>query len=197
MPYSGFNVISGPGTLYAAPLGTTEPVSATGAWAAGWTQLGYTAQGSQFHVKPSVSPVMVEETYWPVRNAFTAMEAHITFNLAEMTFQNWMLALNSGIGTSQLTGTSGTNPDGSKWVEAADVGQEVRVMLGWDSLSPAATSEGTVSGRLIVRQAVQVGQVQVSRRKGATIAEIACDFQLEKPPGVMPFRHIIPASMLV
>lgn len=196
MPYSGLNVVSGPGTLYAAPLGTSEPTSATGAFPAGWVQLGYTAQGSQFQVKPTVAPIMVEETYWPVRNAFTALEGHINFALAETTFQNWMLALNAGIGASQLASNSGINAsDGSKWVESPDVGQEVRVMLGWDSLNQTQTSSGIDAGRLIIRQCVQVGQVQVSRKKGASIADISCDFQFEKPPNVMPFRLIIPSAM--
>lgn len=195
MPYSGNNVITGVGTLYAAPLGTTEPTACTGAWPAGWTALGYTEQGSQFQIKPTANPVNVEEEYWPVRNVITAYEGHLTFALAETTFQNWMLALNAGIGTSQLTGSHGTNPsDGSSWVEMPTIGTEQRVMLGWDSLTEGTTA-GQVTGRLIVRQCFQVGTAQVTRRKGANVAAISCDFMLEKPSGVNPFRLLIPSSM--
>ncbi|HEX3539657.1 MAG TPA: hypothetical protein VHT75_04360 [Acidimicrobiales bacterium] len=194
MPYSGLNIVSGAGTLYAAPLGTTEPTSVTGAWPAGWTALGYTEQGSQFSIKPTANPITPEEEYWPVRNVITAYDGHLTFALAETTFQNWMVALNSGIGTSQLAGSHGTNADGSSWVEMPTIGTEVRVMLGWDSLTEATTA-GQVQGRLVIRQTFQVGQAQVTRRKGANIAAISCDFQLEKPVGVNPFRLLVPAAM--
>lgn len=195
MPYSGLNVVSGAGTLYAAPLGTAEPTAVTGAWGTGWVALGYTAQGSQFQLRPTAGSITVEEEYWPVRNVITAYEGHLTFNLAETTFQNWMLALNNGIGAAQLSGSHGVNTDGSTWVEMPAIGSEVRVMLGWDSLSEGTTT-GAIQGRLIVRQAFQVGQVQTTRRKGTNIADIACDFEFEKPSTTVgPFRLLVPAAM--
>ena len=192
--YTPANVISGVGTLYAAPLGTTEPTACTGAWPAGWVALGYTQQGSQFQIKPTSNPVTVEEEYWPIRNVITAYEGHVIFALAEMTAQNWELALNSGIGSSLLSSAHGTNADGSLWTEMPTIGTEQRVMLGWDSLTEGTTA-GQITGRSIFRQCFQVGQVTTTRRKGANIATINTDFMLEKPAGVNPFRHLLPASM--
>lgn len=193
--YSGLNVVSGAGTLYAAPLGTTEPTACTGVWPTGWVALGYTEQGSQFTDKPTVEAITPEEEFYPIRNVITMKEAHLKFDLEEVTFQNWMLALNAGIGTSQLSGSHGQNPgDGSYWVEAPVIGTEVRVMLGWDSLTEASVN-GAIQGRLIVRQAFQSGEVQVTRRKGNKVATLNCDFMLEKPAGIEPFRWIIPAAM--
>lgn len=193
--YSGLNVVSGAGSLYAAPLGTAEPTACSGAWPAGWVALGYTEQGSQFQIKPTANPISVEEEYWPIRNVITAYDGHVIFAMAEPTAQNWELALNAGIGTSLQSSAHGTNAaDGSTWVEMPTIGTEVRVMLGWDSLTEG-TATGTIQGRLIVRQCFQVGQVQVSNRKGANIRTIATDFQLEKPAGVNPFRIFVPASI--
>lgn len=195
MPYTGTNVVSGAGTLYAAPIGTTEPTSVTGAWAAGWVPLGYTEKGSTFDLKPTVEKITPEEVYWPIRNVVTAYDGHVQFNMAEPTFQNWMLALNNGIGTSQTAATHGSNPDGSTWVEPPAIGTEQRVMLGWDSLNEGTTT-GAVQGRLIIRQCFQTGQVKTARQKGNKIATIDVDFELELPDtGLQPFRLLIPASM--
>ena len=95
MAFNGSRVVVGAGTLYAAPLGTTEPTSVTGAWT-GWTSLGYTDTGSTFDITPKVSPVEVEEEYWPIRQAITSYEGSITFALAEATAQNLLLSLNAG-----------------------------------------------------------------------------------------------------
>lgn len=185
--YDGTRVDVGPGTLYAAPLGTTEPTSVTGTWPAGWTSLGYTDAGSTFSLNPTVASVEVEESYWPVRNVITAYAGTLTFALAEETLQNWLLALNAGIGSSQLAaahGTSGT--DSSIWAEVPDIGTEVRVMLGWDALNPSLA--GTPFGRLVVRQALQTGTVTAQRRKGANKTSLACTFTFEKPATTQPFR---------
>jgi hypothetical protein len=193
--FDGSRVKVGPGTLYVAPLGTTEPTGVTGAWAAGWVPLGYTDAGSTFSLTPTVQAVSVEEEYWPVKNVITGYAGDLTFNLAEETRQNLLVALNAGIGSSLVSGTSGTNVDGSQWAEMPDIGSEVRVMLGWDAISKAGTTSTDPFGRLIVRQAFQTGNMQIVRRKGNAKATYACKFTLEKPAGVQPFRLIFPPSL--
>jgi hypothetical protein len=202
MSYNGSRVVVGAGTLYAAPLGTTEPVGVTGAWPAGWVSLGYTDTGSDFDFSPKVSPVEVEEEYWPIRQAITAYEGSITFALAEHTAQNLLLAVNGGIGSSTVTEATGTNPDGSVWVEAPIAGAEPRVMIGWDSLPEGAiepvvgnTGFAMPFGRWVFRQCLQTGSMKVMRRKGNNKATYATVFSLEKPPGVQPFRANFPAVL--
>ena len=192
--FDGSRVKVSPGTLYAAPLGTAEPVSLTGAWPSGWLALGYTDQGSTFSIQPSSEDVTVEEEYWPVSSSITSYSGGVEFAMAELTVQNYLLALNAGIGSAQLSAAKGTNPDGSLWVEQPDIGQEVRVMLGWDALPKGATS-GDAWGRFIFRQCLQTGNVQEAHRKGANKSVIPVSFKLEKPAGKQPFRRILPASM--
>src|SRR5215471_21291101 len=50
----------GPGLLYIAPLGTAEPPDPTDAsWPAAWIELGYTDDGSEFKVEPTVDDINV------------------------------------------------------------------------------------------------------------------------------------------
>jgi hypothetical protein len=196
MPYNGNNVIAVPGTLYAAPLGTAEPTSVTGAWPSGWITLGYTEQGSQWQIKPSVSPITPEEQYTPLRNVVTAMEYTATFNLWETTERNWNLAVNGGLlspGTAPNVSTLG---DGSGYnVNPVVIGSEVRVMIGWDSYTNG-TLTGVLAGRMIMRQAFQTGTVSISRRKGANVASLALTFSAEQPnPNVPAMDIFVPIGM--
>lgn len=194
MPYSGANIINVPGSLYAAPIGTTEPTSVTGAWPTGWISLGYTTAGSTFSNNLTSGTITPEEEVYPVRTVVTGVAATLAFNMMEATQRNWQLALNNGImapGTSQ---NSGVNADGSYWVEPALIGTELRVMLGWDSFTNGGTT-GTVAGRLICRQCLQTGTSAIARQKGTAAAFIPVSFSLEKPAGVEPFRMITPFSM--
>lgn len=185
------NIKIGPGTLYAAPLGTTEPTSVTGAWAAGWTPLGFTDQGSSFAFGPAVSPVEVEELFWPVKQAITSYSGKMTFVLAETTRQNLALALNAGIGSTLDASSEGTNGDGSLWQEPPAQGSEVRVMLGWDSIPEAGTASTDPYNRIIIRQCIQTGMVTTTHRKGNNKTMYACEFALEFPyTGLQPFRFI-------
>lgn len=211
MAFNSSRVVVGAGTLYAAPVGTTEPASITGTWGASWVALGYTDTGSTFDITPKVSPVEVEEEYWPVRQAITSYEGSLTFALAEATAQNLMLSLNAGfpIGTltaggvsqagnsTQNAGIYPVTPGSSQfnggdastvWVTPPIAGTESRIMLGWDSLPEATTQP--VPGpetfalpfqRLIARQCLQTGAMKMMHRKGNNKLTYSCTFSLEKP----------------
>lgn len=190
MPYSGTNVVAVPGTLYCAPLNTSEPTSVTGAWPTGWVALGYSEAGNVFNYKPTVSAITPEEQYVPLRNVTTAVDYDITFNLWETTARNWNLALNNGLvlnPTAQSDGTFIINP--------AVIGTEVRVMIGWDSLTNGTTT-GTVGGRLVIRQAYQTGSVAVSRRKGTNVAALSLTFTAEQTnPNIPAVDIFVPSFM--
>lgn len=189
MPYSGQNVLAVPGTIFAALLGTTEPTSVTGAWPTGWLALGYTEAGNVFSYKPTVSAITPEEQYVPLRNVTTAVDYDITFNLWETTARNWQLALNNGLAAAS------TETDGTFIINPAIIGGEVRVMIGWDSLTNGTTS-GTVGGRLIIRQAYQTGSVAVSRRKGTNVASLSLTFTAEQTnPNVPAVDILVPSFM--
>ncbi|WP_188188054.1 phage tail tube protein [Nonomuraea sp. SYSU D8015] len=171
------NLALGPGTLYIAVLGTPEPADLTTPWAsvsANWIQLGYTDEGSTFNYSVDSENVEVAEELDPVAVALTSRELSLSFSLAEMTAANLKRALNGG------TITSGT---GIVTFEPPDLGEEVRTMLGWESEDHTE--------RWVYRKALQVGNMEVSRAKGAAKATIRCEFKLERPAAAKAFKAIM------
>lgn len=190
MPYSGTNVSAVPGTLYVASLNTAEPTSVTGAWPTGWVALGYTESGSTLDYKPTVSGITPEEQYVPIRNVTTAASFDMTFTLWETTARNWNLAFNNGLVLSPAA-----QSDGTFIIYPAQIGTEVRVMIGWDSLTNGTTS-GTVTGRTVMRQAYQTGSVSIARRKGTNVASLALTFTAEQTdPTIPPVAQFVPSFM--
>jgi len=186
-----------PGTLYIAPLGTAEPASVTGAWPAGWVELGYTDQGSAFAFRPQTADVDVEEEFYPVDVTITGYTGKVTFVLAETTRRNLAIAMNAGVpGAAGFpTDTQGTNVDGSLWQEPPDPGEEQRVMIGWDALQKGATAGNDPFTRFVVRKTLQTGQVTRTARKGNNKSMYACEFSIIKPPGQRPFRFTFEPNM--
>lgn len=157
-----------PGKLRIAPLGTTEPASATDAYPTGWVPLGYTDEGSAFNYEISTDNVEVAEELDVLARVTTGRDASVEFALAEITYKNLVIAFNGGI----VVG------DGAAWnFEPPDLGNEVRVMLAWDAMPTPAGNDL----RIIFRQCLQGGSLGLENRKGATKSTIAANFQLEKP----------------
>ncbi|MET8866536.1 hypothetical protein ABZW11_26660 [Nonomuraea sp. NPDC004580] len=171
------NLALGPGSLYAAVLGTTEPTDLTTPWetvSAAWIPLGYTEEGSTFNYSVDSENVEVAEELDPVAVALTSRELSLSFALAEITAANLKLALNGG------TITSGA---GIVTFEPPDLGEEVRMMLGWESEDHTE--------RWVYRKCLQVGSMEMSRAKGAAKATISCEFRLERPADATSFKAIL------
>jgi hypothetical protein len=172
-----------PGKLFIAPLGTPEPPTFTAAWPAGWVPLGYTDEGSAFNYEISTDNVEVAEELDVLARVTTGRDASVEFALAEITYRNLTLAFNGGI----VVG------DGTAWsFEPPDLGNETRVMVGWDAL-PTPTSNDL---RIIFRQCLQGGSLGLENRKGATKSTIAANFQLEKPGSGEKLLKIMGAAIL-
>lgn len=167
----------GPGILYIAVLGTTEPTDLTTPWAtvsANWITLGYTDEGSKFNYSVNSENVEVAEELDPVAVALTSRDLSLAFALAEVTATNLKRALNGG------TIVSGA---GIVTFEPPDLGEEVRTMLGWESEDH--------SERWVYRKCLQTGNMEMSRAKGAAKATINCEFKLERPAAAKSFKAIL------
>lgn len=190
-----------PGTLYIAPLGSTEPTSVTGAWPAAWVELGYTDTGSTFQFGPTTANVTVEEEFYPVEEAIVTYTGKVTFVLAETTRRNLAIAMNTGVPGSAVfpSDTQGGDGLGTLYQDPPDPGEENRVMIGWDSLQKGVTTGTDPFARFICRKTLQVGQVTRIARKGNNKAMYSCDFSIIKPPGTgttaRPFRFFFPAYL--
>jgi hypothetical protein len=166
----------GPGVLYIAPIGSTEPTDLVTGWPGAWTQLGYTDTGSTFSYDIKTDTVEVAEEFDPVKVMTTSREMMVTFNLAEITATNLKRSLNGGVIT---TGS------GYVYFDPPAPSTEVRTMLGWQA------DDGTE--RWIFRQCFQTGKIDIKRQKGGKYPTLSESFACEKPAGVQPFRVIMAA----
>src|SRR5574343_152634 len=175
----------GPGYLYIAALGTTEPSSTVGgsiftdSWPAGWTWLGATDEGSTFNYELKADPVMAAEYFDPLSYETDSRTASVEFTLLSITATNATRSLN--VGTITVTGTGATTK--SVYVPP-DGGSEVRQMLGWESRD--------LTERYVWRQCFQTGKLAIKRGRGAGgKATIPLSFNVEVPTtGLKIFDYI-------
>ncbi len=178
-------VLQDPGFLFAAPIASALPTNTvvaskyTDAWPAAWIPLGATSEGSTFSYSTSVEAITVAEFFDPISYATTERSGNIAFNLADFTLRNYKLALNGGLGA--IVPTTGTGTTASYDYEPVAPGNEVRVMVGWES------TDATM--RLILRQTIQGGEVASAFQKAPSIAAIPGTFNMEMPVGATsPFK---------
>jgi len=168
----------GPGYLYLAPIGTTEPVDVATSIAtvsAAWNLMGYTDVGSEFHYQINTAQVQVAEVLDPLSYQPDSRVGTVQFALAQMTITNLKAAFNGGVVT---TGS------GVTIYEPPDLGSEVRAMLLFESEDHTE--------RWIYRQCFQGGDVAMVRGRGAAKVTMPVVFNLELPAtGLRPWRAIL------
>lgn len=162
------NISMGPGTIYVAPIGTTEPTDNSTPLPSAWRAIGYTEEGSVFSFETSVEDIEVAEEFYPVATRVTAISASVSFAMAEPTQVNLALALNTG-----ASGGSGAS------FEPPAPGTEVRVMIVVDKEN---------SARWVFRKAYQAGSIEIANRKAPDKSLLAVEFRLEKPASVQPWK---------
>lgn len=176
------NILVDPGFLWMAPLGTAVPTNTvtagkfSDAVAAAWLPLGATSEGSTFGNTVNVEAIEVAELFDPVAYATTGRSSSLAFALANWTLSNYRRAVNGGIAAIVPTGAAGSE---LSTLEPPDPGQEVRCMLLWES------TDSTL--RLLIRQAVQGGEVSTQFQKAPNNAVIPCTFNVEVPATGKPW----------
>lgn len=174
-------VLTDPGYLFWAPLATAVPTNTTtvskftDAWPVAWISLGATEDGSEFNYETKVEAITVAEFFDPIKWATTERSGSFAFNLADYTLTNFKRAMNGG--TITTTGSAGTEVN--KYTPT-NPGQEVRAMIGWESL------DGTL--RIIAYQTINGGTVKSAFKKAPSIAVIPCQFNFEVPSSGQPFE---------
>lgn len=180
------NVSLGPGWLYVAAIGTTEPTSASAALPSAWRDVGYTEEGSTFSYEYENEGIEVAEELDAIRYVTTGRAGTLAFNMAEATRRNLALALNAGAAAA----------NDATAIEPTAAGSEVRVMAVWDSGDATAVAAGT-SSRWLFRQCFQAGNIEIDRHKAPDKSLIPVEFRLEKPTGLQPFKVFPNSSFLI
>lgn len=180
------NLLTGPGFLWIAPVGTADPThtSAGGKFTdtvpAAYLPLGATSEGTAFTYATEVEPIDVAEFLDPVRYETVSRTGSVAFALASNTLSNYRRALNGGVAALVATGTVGAEVT---TFEPPNPGEEVRAKLLFE------TSDGSL--RFIFRQVLQGGEVELAFRKAPEKALVPCTFNLEVPTGATkPFAIV-------
>ena len=177
------NILTDPGYLFIAPLASTLPSNTvagsvfTDSWPVAWLPLGATEDGHEFAYSTTVEAITVAEFFDPIQYSTTQRAGRIAFNLASFGASNYRRALNGGV--AALAATSGTGATALYTVEPPTPGNEVRCMIGWESL------DNTV--RRVCHQTIQGGEITSAFKKAPSMAVVPCSFQLEVPSSGVPF----------
>lgn len=169
------SVITDPGYLFWAPLGSTLPSNTvvgskfTDAWPGAWLSNGATENGSEFDYSTKVEAVEAAEFLDPIKWATTGRQGTLAFNMLNFALTNWNRAVNggaltvvSGTGTTQLTSLTPPVP-----------GAETRAMLGWEAT--------TNDFRIVMYQCINSGDIKAAFAKAPKEAVIPCTFNFELP----------------
>jgi len=174
-------LLTDPGYLYWAPLGTALPTGTSTAsaftdpWPAGWVQLGYTESGTDIDITVTTSPITAAEIIEPLTYRTTARTGSVTFALKDFTATNWSRAVNGAVTT--VTGTAGST---ITQIDPPIIGQEVRSMIGLQSLDNTF--------RFIAFQVFNEGDLKFAFKKAPSNTNISWKCMLEKPANTGPWR---------
>jgi hypothetical protein len=177
-------ILTDPGILWIAPLGTAEPTptSAAGKFtdtlAAAWLLFGPTDEGSSFSDSVDTDTINVAEFLNAIRNVVTGRTSQLSFALASWTLSNYRRAINGGVAAITPLGTVGAEVTA---LEPPVEGTETRAMVMWESTDSSL--------RLMGRQAFQTGEVSSDFKPGADNALIPCEYTFEQPStGLRPWK---------
>ena len=177
------NLLTDPGSILWAPLGTAEPTHTvlagkfTDTWPIAWVNLGATQDGSEFSYAMKTSPILVAEFLDPIRQVTTERDGHMSFMLASYVAANLALAMNGAVTT--VTGTGATT---MTRIVPPTPGTERRSMIGWES------TDMTV--RIICFQTFNDVDIKMTFKKAPNVATIPTQFAFEMPQGGQPFAII-------
>jgi hypothetical protein len=154
----------GPGVLWIAAVGSTEPSGVSSSWDDAFTPLGYTDSGHTFTVTNNTSDVEVAETLDPIDVLDTSRTVEVAFSLAEMTARHLQVAFAGG----EITTAGGTVK-----FDPPVLGDRTPVMLGWDSTDHTE--------RVLWRKCVPSGAIAIPRQKAPDKAVIPITFRALTP----------------
>lgn len=175
-------ILTDPGFLFIAALGSTEPTHAAAgssydadAWPVAWIASGPTEDGTDLSYESKVEPVRVAELFDPIRYSTTDRTGSIAFMLTNYTLKNLQRAYNGGT----ISTVSGSGATLSSKLIPPTPGNETRVMVGWESLDHTM--------RLVVYQAINGGTITSAFKRAPAKALIPFSFNMEIPASGTPF----------
>jgi len=178
-------ILTDPGFVFTAILGSTEPTHAALAstydadpWPGAWVAAGVTEDGSKLAYEIKAEPIKAAELFDPVAWRTTERSGSIVFSVLNYTLTNLKRAYNGGT----LATVSGSGVTLSSSLLPPAPGSEVRSMIGWESLDHTM--------RVVIYQALNMGSIESSFKRAPDKALIPFMFNMEVPTGApnQPFK---------
>jgi len=151
-------------------------------WPVGWFLWGVTREGHEFNYELNTEDVEAAEYLDPIATVTTGRTVGMSFDVMQIHATNFKRVLNGG-----NIATSGSGATLRSEYTPPTMGQETRLMIGWES------SDGTE--RMYAEQAFQTGSLSIARRKGADNAGLPVEFRLEPATDGQPFHHIFAGAV--
>jgi surface antigen len=178
-------ILTDPGFIFTAVLASAEPTHAAAGssydadtWPVAWVNMGATLDGSKFTYQTTVEAIKVAEFFDPIRWSTTDRSGSFGFVLANYTLHNLRRALNAGTGA--VATVSGTGATLSSSLTPPAPGQELRTMVGWESLDHTL--------RFIAYQVINGASVESEFKKAPGVAGIPFELRFEVPASGVPFK---------
>lgn len=156
------NIIAGPGILYNALFGATEPADSTvntTPSASAWTDTGGTQDGVQITIDRDFLEMDVDQLVDMPGRRLTKRDTQVKTNLAEPTMLNLALAMNGGTITASAAYQT-YDPDDT--VAATQPGY--RALL-FDGYAPQTAAAATMRRRFVVRKVLSIESIESSYKK--------------------------------
>lgn len=175
------NLLTDPGVLFWAPLGSTLPSNTvvgsvfTDTWPVAWIPLGMTDTGSTWSYAITTQTIDAAETFYPLSVRTTGVAASMTTTLKSFTATNLGRAMNGATLTTTGSGTTLLTQ-----VDPPAIGSEVRCMVGFESFDSTVRAVGF--------QCLNAVDVAIAMAKAPANASIPFQFQFEKPSSTNPVR---------
>jgi hypothetical protein len=132
-------IIAGPGLIYIAPVGTTQPTLTWPlVWPAGWFPVGYTDAGIDLTYTPTIKEEYVDEEAAPVLDILEKEKFVIQAHLAEVSLTN----LNAAISASTYNPSNASGPSLTFGSQA----------LNYVAVGVVGPAVGGYSGRIVLCQ---------------------------------------------
>lgn len=130
-------VVAANGTVWVAPVGSTQPTNPTAAPNGSWTDLGYINEdGATFTESKEIEDIISWQSFYPTRKIVTSKEATVSFALQQWNENTIKFAFGGGT-------VSQPSPGVWKYVPASpEVLDERALMIDWQ--------DGTKDYRLII-----------------------------------------------
>jgi hypothetical protein len=166
MTITPYNLVQGPGDLYLAPFGTTEPLDSAATVAAGvpggaWAGVGGTDADVTMEVDVTYEDLKVDQLLDLVGARATERSITIKTQLREVTLTNMANALNSTVTTTVSGSYTVLEPVG-----ASNATQPTYSALIFDTWAPTLSTGFPARRRIIVRKVLSKPKLQLISGKG-------------------------------